>query len=269
MCGEKRNVSDTFCGLQTSVWLVLPLLWCAFARAGDLVPIQVNILPGVSATLQQADPERRKRLEKAVKVGDAFVRRYMDQRAYDLDPERYDGWAADTGLLMAMGAETFQQMSQTWWDFDIKDDRYPPQSTGKWQACPTASLVGLDVIDGKVLLTYRATKIGYVVSNQSALWAMDFVVPEDQEVHEVQLTVEPNHRISMARPSEESVPIDFRMTVQGLKSFIQEPSRWKRIGDSKKATQEAVMRKRHVIDAIGRTATQVCKSTGKNVMEKR
>lgn len=244
------------------VWLALVWLWSAVALATS-TEIRINLSPEAQAMLKQADPARKKQLDKAVEIGSAFIQRYLDGRAYDLDPEIYSKWEKDTGLLMTMGAKEFDEKTKAetsdWPTFNIIGTNYPPDSTGQWLACSTVELetIGHDI--GNIHLTFRTQKIGYMVhTSYIPGGSIDFVAVKDAGYHSVYLTLDLNNRISSVQFSEKLMVHDYQSSVLGLQGFINDPEVWLRIGDTKETLEAAVRIKRRIIQNLNRTAAEIC-----------
>jgi len=243
---------------RAHVWVALAWAWCTLAWAGAIEPIQITLAPDVQAALQRADLTQKKRLENAIQVGDAFIRQYLDGSAYSFDPG-YADWSKHTGPLMAMSGEQFERMFDEWANkpaFDINDDKYPPRSVGVWLVCPAVPLAMADITGDKTMLTYRAQKIGYVVSSVHVPGEVGFVTARDGGVHEIRLTLEPTHLISMIQLSELTAPMDYRLAILGMNNFVRKP--FFRIGDTKEAVQAAVVRGHQIIRDIDRAAANSC-----------
>lgn len=253
------------------IWVALAWLWCAIASAATSAPIQITLAPEVQVILQQTEPARKRQIDKAIKVGNAFIQRYLDGRAYNLDPEIYKEWEQDTGRLMTMSAKEFDEVTQAetsdWPPFEISDPKYPPQSIVRWQVCPAAVLEAIDSHGEKTFLAFRTKKMGYSVSSVYVPGGtVDFVADKDAGFHTVHLTVESHSRISSVRSSEKLMVYDYQRLVSGLQQFIRKPSARARIGDTKERLEAAARNKSRIVRDIENTAAAVCSnhSTTKN-----
>lgn len=123
------------------------------------VPITVTVTVEAEDQISKLSPPEKMRIEKAIKVGTAFMQPYLDGLVCDTQNQY---WTEEVGSLVAMDDynwnEKFCSQEAAYWNGWNQKDRP--------QVCSHASLISLQLENGDVTMAYQFIQLG-TLSNDS------------------------------------------------------------------------------------------------------
>lgn len=165
------------------------------ASANDF-PVHITLSPTMRKVIEDAKPEDRQRLIRAINIGNKFIRlQFSNQVSYD--PETHDEWNKTIGPLMAMNGETWAKMSDGLETYVLIGKYH----TGSLLACPSIELSKVDNDQGVLRISYTANLIGVA----SDIWSkrpyfMDSM--RSGQPYRVTVQVNKDYRVSTVQVSE-------------------------------------------------------------------
>lgn len=190
-------------------WVALAWLWCALAQAGVPEPVQITLTPEVQAVLQQIEPEQKKHLERAIRVGNLFIRQHFDGSAYAFD-QGYVKWSKHTGHLLSMPRQEFEEGYYRASDY-LENGQSGLQFL---TVCPQLDLSAIRLQGNIITLSYLAIVIGEEVTLLNGR-EMSFSDSKNGGQYFVFITIGTDYRIGPINHGD-TIGRDYRNTRQRL-----------------------------------------------------
>lgn len=224
------------------------------AIAGVAFPIEITVAVNVQAAINQTSTAKRKRINHAISVGNAFMQQHFDGNAYLFDPG-YDVWSKRTGPLVAMSGEELKEIWVPW----LKNDELmlDGKSAHRYRlTCPQIGLTSLRNDGGVLALTYQATRVGDLIDLSNI--RLEAINTDDLgKYYEVHLELSMQNKITKIISQDNIAPYIYTSWRKGINNFLSKP--YARTGETQDFVDNEVKILQKILKELDQAA-KVCKS---------
>lgn len=219
---------------------------------GKDIPITVTIASSVQEQISKLPAEEKKRADKALKVGAAFMQQYLDGLVCDTENQF---WDEEVGGLVAKDSYNWGEV-------------FCGQETANWnqkdrpQVCSQSSLIALQFEKGGVSLKYQTVQLGTLSYESSG--PHEFKPQGSGKTRQLIMMINADNRVSDITPKGWPDEIaygrslnDMKFDVANTEKFLIHPTPI--VGETMASIKVKYDRYKKLIEQIEQQAAQECK----------